>query len=353
MKVTLLSDLLDTIVCPASDIQSVDNFFSVGCAIVGTPQPQKDAAAQADVQRQAYGVSMLKDFRRPILPGSGHKDQYKIFDTDTTLINDLYVPGHWIDEDAFFHVHFPVSIATPLSSTFLGKDWRFVALAWIAVIDSKEVPSKMVFTAFDSTGRKVMAMVEPDVLDAFKAVAKVVKKNLAVEVPGPTCIRCSRSEVCKRLQAVLDPVMEGAEEPMPKDKTAVAAALFYQRMELETRIEVLEDKKRKTDQLLSKLCVDGVLKIGGEAILLPRRKSAQWDFGRALRVLQAQGLWHDSYGSIKVGALQAAMEDMPSDVRKKLEPAKVETITEPSISEAAKHARTNPTQVLRGVTFRR
>jgi hypothetical protein len=348
MKLTLLSDVLDATVCPAGEAKIVDEFFSVGCALVGSRVPQKDAAAQSDLTRQAHAISMLRDFVKPHRPGDGVKDEYRVAGSDRTIVNDLFVPGHRLDEDGFMHIYFPVPTWTPLSSSFIARDWRFVALAWIAVIDSGTAPTKMVFVAADAGGRRVMAMVEPDVLDAFKAMVKMSRKS--VELPGPVCHRCVKAEFCEGLQKILDPYLDGVAEPLPKDKTAVAQALFFQRMELETRIEVLEDKRKKADQILVKMCVDDMLRISNESIQLPRRKGHQWDYSRVRRILEPAGLWLDTFATIKVGALQAAMEDFPADVKNKLKDAMVETTTEPSISEAARHGRTVKTTLLRGIT---
>lgn len=351
MKVKLLSDLVDGFLCGASEGRVPDEFFSVGCYLVGTPPPMKDAAALADLHRQAYGLTMIKDFYRPHLPGAMGKDEYKVAGTEIMLVNDLFVPGNRLDEDGFMHIHFAVPVSMPLSSTLMAKDWRFLALAWIAVIDSKTAPTKMIFTAIDATGRRVMTLVEPELLDAFKSMIQSRQRNK--EVPGPVCVRCKKADKCETLQELLDPVLEGAATSLPKDRNAVSSTLFYSRMELETRMEVLEEKKRKTDQALTKLCVDGMLNIGGESVQLPRRKGHQWDYSRAYHILMGAGLWRDAFGSIKVAAIQAALNEFPAEIRKKLEAAMVETISEPSISEAAKHGRSIPTQILRGITFRR
>lgn len=348
MKLMLLSDVLDATVCPASEARVVDEFFSVGCAMVGSRVPQKDAAAQSDLTRQAHALSLMRDFVKPHRPGDGVKDEYKVVGTDRTVVNDLFVPGHRLDEDGFMHIYFPVPTLTPLSSSFIARDWRFVALAWITVIDSGAAPTKMVFVAVDASGRRVMTMVEPDALDAFKVMVKMGRKSM--ELPGSVCRRCVKAEVCEGLQKILDPHLDGVAEPLPKDKSTVAQALFFQRMELETRIEVLEDKRKKTDQLLVKMCVDDTLRIATETIQLPRRKGHQWDYSRVRRILEPAGLWLDTFATIKVASLQTAMEEFPDDIKKKLKEAVVETTTEPSISEAARHGRTVKTTLLRGIT---
>ena len=348
VKLALLSDILDASSCPASKSRFPDEIFAIGCAMVGARLQARDASEQADVERQARALLTVRDFRRPRRPDEGVKDEYKVHGTEFSVINDLYVPGSYVDPDGFMHIHFPVSVRTPLSSSFMARDWRFVALAWIAVVDSGETPTKLIFTAFDAAGRRVLAMVEPDILDAFKAMLKTKRKD--VEVPGPVCHRCNRAEVCDTLATVLDPHLEGVAEPLPKDRGAVTEALFFQRMELESRIEILEGRKQKTDVLLNKMCVEGVLKVGNESIQIPRRKGHQWDYAKAFRVLQPVGLWRDSFASIKVANLQAAMEEFPPEIKKQLEDARVETTTEPSISEAAKHGRTVKTTLLRGVT---
>jgi hypothetical protein len=347
MNMSLLSDALDAMVCPSSKSRTPDDFFAIGCAMTGSGMPGKDATTQADYHRQAKGVAALRDFVRPSRPGDGVKDEYKVFGSKLTVINDLFVPGYKMDVDGFMHIYFPVPIWTPLSSTFIARDWRFVALAWVAVIDSGAAPTKMIFAACDAAGRRIMSMVEPDVLDAFKTLLKTKRKD--IEIPGVACNRCVRAEVCDGLQRILDPVMDGAAEPLPKDRAAVAQALFYQRMELETRIEVLEAKKKRNDQLLNKMCADGLLRIAGESIQIPVRKGHQWDYSRVRRVLEAAGLWQDTFASIKVAALQASMEEFPAEIRKQLESALVVTVLEPSISEAARHGRAVKTPLLRGL----
>jgi hypothetical protein len=348
MTLNLLSDVLDATICPASKSRTPDDFFAIGCAMIGSWVHGKDPATQADYQRQGQGIAVLRDFIKPSRPGDGVKDEYKVFGTSRTVVNDLFVPGYRMDVDGFMHIYFPVPVWTPLSSSFLSRDWRFVALAWIAVIDSGLAPAKMVFVAADAAGRRVMSVVEPEVLDAFKTMLKAKPRD--IELPGPACVRCVKAEVCDTLQRVLDPHMEGAAERLPKDKTAVAQALFFQRMELETRIEVLEEQKKKTDQLLSKLCVDGVLRIGGESIQIPSRKSNHWDYSKVRHILEPAGLWSDSFGSVKGMALQASMAQFPADVRKRLEDAVVVTTNEPSISEAIRHGRVvNKAPLLRGL----
>lgn len=348
MRLSLLSDVLDTLACPASQSRTPDDFFAIGCAMVGSSFPGADASTQADYMRQAKGIAVLRDFVRPQRPGDGVKDEYKVFGTDKTVVNDLFVPGYRMDLDGFMHIYFPVSNWASLSSTFIGKDWRMVALAWVAVIDSGLAPTKMIFHAVDSAGRHIMAMVEPDVLDAFKTVLKTQRKS--AELPGPVCVRCTKADVCETLQRVIDPFMDGVAQPMPKDKSAVAQAVFFQRMELETRIEVLEEKKKKADQILNKLCVDGFLRIGGESIEIPKRKGHQWDYSRVRRVLEPAGLWQDRFASIRVTALQAELEQFPPEIRKQLEDAVVVTTSEPSISEAARHGRVVKTVILRGIS---
>jgi hypothetical protein len=205
----------------------------------------------------------------------------------------------------------------------------------------------MIFVAADAAGRRVMAMVEPDVLDAFKTMLKTDRKG--IELPGPVCVRCNKADVCDGLQRVIDPYMDGVAQPLPKDRSAVSQAMFFHRMELENRIEVLEDKKKKADQILQKLCVDGTLRIGSETIQIPKRVGHQWDYSRVRRVLEPAGLWQDKFASVKVGALQAAMDEFPDDIKKKLEEAVVITTAEPSISEAARHGRIVKTTLLRGL----
>ena len=97
------------------------------------------------------------------------------------------------------------------------------------------------------------------------------------------------------------------------------------------------------------MCVDGYLRVGGEAIQIPARKGSQWDYSKVRRVLESAGLWSDSFGAVKASALMAAMAEFPAEIKKQLEDAVVVTTHEPSISEAARHGRIVKTPLLRGL----
>ena len=113
MKLTLLSDVLDATMCPSSESRSADDFFAIGCTLVGSRVPQKDAAAQSDLMRQAQGIAVLRDFVKPSRPGDGVKDEYKVAGTDQIIVNDLYVPGYRLDLDGFMHIYFRFRYGRP------------------------------------------------------------------------------------------------------------------------------------------------------------------------------------------------------------------------------------------------
>ncbi len=105
------------------------------------------------------------------------------------------------------------------------------------------------------------------------------------------------------------------------------------------------------DKALIAMCVGDSLRLGDETIDLPRHKTSQWDFGKVWSILHLEGQWDHTLGQIRHSALMAAMRRFSQPVRDKLEKARIETRTEPSISEAAKHGRRVVTKVnMRGVS---
>ncbi len=331
----LLSEVLDWMGCRASAPATMDPFFVLGCHMAGNQFPAANAVEQQDIARQSAAILGAKGFVAPVQADLRRWDA-----SGAEIYNDIYVPGHYVDTDGLLHIHYPVMVGVPLSSTFIGRDWRFAAPAyWLP--NGTDVRG-VVITAWDATGRRISDRVEPGWLGIFgtaKAPVGPGDPQARYETPGSVCVRCSRNGVCKGLESFLESHSLGSIDADPRERIDRQQKLFIERMALATKLEVLTARQEQTDRELRKICVDGQMNIGSEVIKLEGRRGVKRDYSRIKAILVNAGLWLDRYGAILGSALQEDLSGFPPAIRDAIAKASTETVTEPSITEAIKAGR--------------
>ncbi len=116
----LLSDMIDSLLCPGGRSSDLDGMLALGCRMVGVDHGMLPPEDFADIERQAVVLIGSPGLLKPKEPSS----------PNPKVVNDLYNPGAELDRDGYLQIHFPVPYQTPLSSSFLGNDWRFIGFAW-------------------------------------------------------------------------------------------------------------------------------------------------------------------------------------------------------------------------------
>lgn len=340
----LLSDMIDSLLCPGGRSSDLDGMLALGCRMVGVDHGMLPPEDFADIERQAVVLIGSPGLLKPKEPSS----------PNPKVVNDLYNPGAELDHDGYLQIHFPVPYQTPLSSSFLGNDWRFIGLAWAIWKNFKhEKPKKVVFSAFDSSGRRVIAEAEDSAISMFPQIVEASGKVKKFRSPGALCRRCSRAGLCEALKSFLF-VTDPPGTEFREQREARTARLFYERMDLQTRIEALEARKSQLDKEIGRLSSDGILKLGGDlSVMIPRHRRTSYDFAKVRTALEAEGLWNDSFASILSTKIQSAMDGFPQEVQERIRSAKSEFLGEPSISEAVAHARQSPKPtIFGGVSFK-
>ncbi len=341
----LLSDALSYLQCPSARPNRLDPAWELGCRMTGGWEPAEDAAEEADLRRQATAIAAMKGFLKPYAPGPEYQNP--------NLINDLFIAGWTMDQDGIVHVHFPVPTWLPLSSTLLGVDWRFIGLADVALAGMQTPRSspwqQAVLTCWDATGRKVQAMVPRERIQAFSPGHPSHAAR-----PCSLCARCEHNGSCPALRAYLEGTgLNAPYQPGPgADKDEVTnTRLFFERVDVTGRMDGLEATRKNLDREIMKRTSNDELRMAGEPLRLPRRKSYTYDVGRVWDILAEAGLWPGAYFTVKNTLLQEKLPTMPPDVKTKLEAARTETTTEMSIGEAIAHAKAagvKPTFSMRG-----
>jgi hypothetical protein len=340
VKRALLSELLTALQCPAAKLERPDEIFDLGCLMIGMTTPAKNAEVEADNHRQVETIFSRREFLRPHLGISWRHSK--------GITNDLYVPGSLMGDDGVLHIHFPVPVSTPLSSSVLDQDWRFIGLVdWVPELSLNKEPTKIILTAFDASGRRVAAVMDLKTLEAYR---RIEIENLGKQArPGIYCKHCGLNASCQALENALEIVDFLGKKTATRNMSRETRTqqLFYQRMHLQTMMENLEARKKSIDKELVALSVDGYLKFGPqESFVLPAREVKHWDINKVMAILKRNELWDNSFAAVDAKRLGDAMESFPIDVRKQLEEAYVSETREPSIAEAANHARIEPKATL-------
>ena len=325
----MLSDIVSRAYCRGMKAKGPDRFFSVGCQMVGSTWYPRDPADAAQVAAQAR--AMEKSTHHPWEP-----------DTEIEAVfNDLFSPFMEVHDDKLF-VWIPVPTEESLSSTLMVRDWRILALVWWATM-RHDYEGPIIAVAFDASGRQVLCDFKSEDVEAAFELA-IAFPSMDYNTAGPACSVCVKAPSCPELANFL---LDHGHTTKPDANPAIwAFRLFNERVELLMRIEFLEKRKAELDAELGKMVKQGKLTLGdGDDLIVPVRKTTSWDFGDVKRILMGEDLWNDAFGRIRSTELQTAMENFPKPVVDSLLKVKSERLSQPSISEAARHGRfsTGPT----------
>jgi hypothetical protein len=325
-----LSTLLDHLVCPSIRPAEGDSFFAVGLAMVDLMDAKlggQDPEISAQLRTQIRAIAGNADF---ILPTEGG--------TIGDVANDLYTPGHKLDGDGFLAVHIPVWIWQPICSSLVSNDWRFIGLVWSVLkrFDAGKVKGVNVFV-WDQAGNRMAVPFDVNAIGVFEEQAIAAKESAGVIFRARGgCIRCMLSNTCQaqqNLSVVLLP-----ETRMREGQDQETQRLFGERVNLVSRLEVLDAHKKAIDKRLLALSKDGALYFPGFALKLPRRTRRTWDFGKAFAFLNKIGKWDVRMGKITGAAIAPVLDSLPRAMAESFtRDASTEEVLEPSISEALSH----------------